>query len=130
MGLKGSLSDPGLAFRCRLARSIIQKMSNKMMTTTTREPTVTPAIAPGPKPPESLDEEVEEAGATARDGPGSSVVVEGISVFVAPGAKSVALGEALTLSASVQDISFVRSSINIVVDRPRCAARRSKVSFV
>ena len=76
MGLKGSSSDPGLALRRRLARSIAQKTSNRMMTTTTREPTVTPAIPPGLNPPESesLDGEVEEE-AGGRDGPGGSVIV-------------------------------------------------------
>jgi len=109
MGLKGSSSDAGLAFRCRLARSVTQKMSNRIMTTTTREPTVTPAIAPGPKPPESLDDRAVVLATGGRDGPGSSVVFEGISVFVVPG---VALGKALILSAS------------------RSAAWRSKVLFV
>lgn len=77
-----------------------------MMTTTTREPTVTPAIPPGPNPPESLDAEVEvEAG--GRDCPGGTVmIVEGISVLVVPGAESVVLGEALALSASVLNLSF------------------------
>lgn len=70
------------------------------MATTTKMPArVAPAIVPGLKPPESVDS-VEEVG--SRGGPGSNVML------VSPGTESVALGEALGLSASVWDINFMR----------------------
>lgn len=112
MGLKGSFNDPGLAFRRRLARSVIQKVSKRKMTTTTRAPTVMPAMAPGAKPPESSDGKVLFV-PEFRDGAGGSVVFEGVPVVVAPSAGFVALGKALALSASVQGIDFVYGEINI-----------------